>query len=76
MDEVYLDTRNWNKWCKERFPYNDFISLDDLMSDYEDMIDEIENLKDKIRDMERDVEDNYEPIPVNRQYEVYDTDFI
>lgn len=76
MDEVYLDTRNFNRWCKDRFPDKDFITLEELMSDYEEMIDEIDDLKEKIKDLKQDIEDNYRPIPYAEQVGISDRDFI
>lgn len=51
MGKVYLDTRTWNSWMKDRFLEKDFITLDELLGDYEDLIFELEKYeKDKSED--------------------------
>ena len=66
MDKIYLDIENLI-YFQERFPNKNFISIDDLIGDYENLIDEVENLKAMIKNLEKDIEDNYERIPIERQ---------
>lgn len=76
MENIYIDTRSWNKWLKNRFPVVDFISLEQLLGDYEDLINEVDDLKEKIEDMESDIRDNYKPISYAEQVGISDSDFI
>lgn len=50
--DILLDIREWNKWMKERFLNKDFITLEQLLGDYEDLIDKVEDLKDQIDRLE------------------------
>lgn len=47
-----------------------------LRSDKEELEYEIEVLKEKIERVERDRDDNYRPIPISEQLDIYDRDFI
>lgn len=76
MEEIYLDIRNWNRWINERFPDKDFITLDELLSDYEELIYDKEHLEEEIEEIKQDMEDNYTPIPYAEQVEISDRDFI
>jgi hypothetical protein len=66
MNNIYLDIKDLI-YFQERFPNKNFISIDDLIKDYENLIDEIDNLKEKIKDLEKDIEDNYKIIPIERK---------
>lgn len=76
MSEIYLDIREWNKWFKDRFPNKDFISLEELLNDYEELIFDKEHLEEELSDLQNDLESNYKPISVSEQVNVYDNDFI
>lgn len=47
-----------------------YIQLEKLIAVIEDLEYEVHRLEEKIKDRERDIEDNYEQIPVSRQYGV------
>lgn len=47
-----------------------YIQLEKLIAVIEDLEYQIHVLEEKIEDRERDIEDNYEQIPVSRQYGV------
>ena len=47
-----------------------YIQLEKLIAVIEDLEYEVHRLEEKIEDRERDIEDNYEQIPVSRQYGV------
>lgn len=66
MDNIYLNIED-SIYFQKRFPNKKLILLEELMTDYEDLIDEVDNLKAKLKDLEKDIEDNYEPIPVSQQ---------
>ena len=80
MKEVYINIKDLGdcylkRYLDEKFK-KDLISIDDLLTLTEDVIYDLENLKDEHRELQQDLEENYRPIPVNEQYEVYDRDFI
>jgi len=62
LNEIMIDLRKCNKWYQDRFPNKDVITIDNLLSDYEDMIDEIKYLEDRISDLEIDIATNYRRI--------------
>lgn len=74
MEEIFIDIRNW-RLLGDRFPNKDFLSLEELLGDYEDLIDENEHLQEKIYDMERDIEENYKPISYAEQIGYNPKDF-
>lgn len=76
MEEIYLNIKNWNSWLKKRFPNKDFISLEELLGDYEELMFEVEQLEEKIEDMVQDIQDNYRRIPTAEQVDISDRDFI
>lgn len=57
MEQILLDIREWNRWMKERFIDKDFITLEELLGDYEDLIDENDNLKEKIEEKNNKIEE-------------------
>ena len=80
MNQVYINVKDFGeyyvgKYLEERFK-KEIISVDDLICYIEDLIMEAEQWKEKYEDLEEDLQDNYRPIPVHEQYEVYDSDFI
>ena len=81
MNEVYINIKEFgeNSWLGsilyKRFK-KDLISVDELLTMIEDLSSDVETLEDRVRDLEEDIEQNYRPIPVHEQYEVYDSDFI
>lgn len=63
LQDFKIDLRNCNKWFQDRFPNKDIIGLEELIGDYEDLIDEVKGLEEQVRDLERDMEENYTPLP-------------
>lgn len=47
MKELKVDLREMNRWFRERFPNKDLITLEELLSDYENLILEEEHRKEK-----------------------------
>lgn len=67
VNDLRFDIREWNEWIKVRFKNKDFITLEEFLNDYENLIFEVEHLEEKIQDLEQDVEDNYRRIPISEQ---------
>lgn len=56
--------------------FEGYIDTDNLIVMIEDLVNEIKKLKEEIEYIEQDREDNYRPISIEEQVEVYDKDFI
>ena len=65
MKEILLDIRDWNNWEKDRFKDKDYITLYDLLADYQDLILENERLEEQYNDLQKDLEDNYVSRPMS-----------
>lgn len=76
MEEIYLDIRNYSSWIKNRFPKKDYISLEELLGDYEELILDLEHTEEELKDLEQDIQDNYRPIPYAEQVGISNSDFI
>lgn len=48
-------------------------SVNDII---EDLLLEIDRLQEKYEDLERDLEENYQAIPISEQYDISDRDFL
>ena len=73
-DRVKKITRT--NYSNDRSEADVWVDEDGLYAIIEDLVNEVEFLEAKIKDIEQDIEDNYRPIPLNEQYNVYDSDFI
>lgn len=76
MEDIYVDLRTQNRWIRETFKNQDFASIEELIEKIEDLLDELGETKEKYEDLKRDVEDNYERVPVAKQLGISDSDFI
>lgn len=79
MNEVYINIKDFGelfigKYLTKKFN-KDLISIEELISVLEDEIAEREHWKEKYEDLEQDMEDNYKPIPISEQYQIYNSDF-
>lgn len=55
MKELKVDLREMNRWFRERFPNKDLITLDELLSDYENLIlDEELRKEEELKSEQRD----------------------
>lgn len=76
MKDIYIDLRTQSKTIKENFNNKDFISIDELLDKFEDLIFELEGVKEEYNDFKKDVEDNYKYMPIDEQVGISDRDFI
>lgn len=76
MKDIYIDLRTQSKTIKENFKNKDFISIDELLDKFEDLIFELEGVKEEYNDFKKDVEDNYKYMPIDEQVGISDRDFI
>jgi hypothetical protein len=47
MEDVYIDIRKENKWIQECFKNKDFVSIDELLNKFEELLFENEHLKEE-----------------------------
>lgn len=76
MKDIYINLRTQSKTIKENFKNKDFISVDELLDKFEDLIFELEAVKEEYNDFKKDVEDNYKYMPIDEQVGISDRDFI
>lgn len=69
FNDIKIDLRNVNKWYQDRFPNKDFISIAELLGDYESLITEIKEIEEAKQDLETDIENNYRRIYHTDPYE-------
>lgn len=74
--ELLINLKEQNSWIQDRFPKKDLITLDELMSDYEDLIGEVEHLQEEIEDLKQDRDENFKRISVSSQVGIDDSYFI
>ena len=76
MKDIYIDLRTQSKTIKENFENKDFVSIDELLDKFEDLIFELKTVKEEYNDFKKDVEDNYKYMPIDEQVGISDRDFI
>lgn len=65
--DLLINLKEQNSWIKDRFPNKDLITLEELMSDYEDLISELDNLKEENKRIIADRDDNFERVSIASQ---------
>jgi hypothetical protein len=74
--ELLINLKEQNSWIQDRFPKKDLITLDELMSDYEDLIGEVEHLQEEIKDFKQDRDENFQRVSISSQVGIDDNYFI
>jgi hypothetical protein len=74
--ELLINLKEQNSWIQDRFPKKDLITLDELMSDYEDLIGEVEHLQEEIEDFKQDRDENFQRVSISSQVGIDDNYFI
>ena len=67
MNEVYIKVKG-DAYLEKVFTDKDIISIDELITKFQSLINDVEYLEEKIEYMENDIRDNYEPISKERMY--------
>lgn len=75
MENIYIDMREQGFTLSNHFKNKDFVSVEDILKELEQVIDDKEALQEEFDDFKRDVEDNYKPIPMSEHLGIDDTDF-
>lgn len=68
LSEIYLSTDVFSNWVKDKyFVDKDIITLDDLLTKFEDTLDDLERTQEEYNNFKKDVEDNYKPLTTAEQ---------
>ena len=57
METVWIEVKEFN-FLEKRFKNKDFVSLADLLSDYEDLLFDVDRLEEEIEDMRNTTEED------------------
>ena len=67
MNEVFIKVKG-DAYLEKVFTDKDIISIDELISKFQSLIDDVEYLEEKVNDLENDIRDNYRPITKEEMY--------
>ena len=67
MNEIYIKVKG-DAYLEQVFKEKDLISIEELISKFQSLINDVEYLEEKIEYMENDIRDNYEPISKEKMY--------
>lgn len=67
---------NMKDYNLDSFKKKDLYEWDEIIDIIDTLEYENQKLKDELNQLKADIQDNYRPIPVNEQYDVYDNMFI
>ncbi len=67
MENVYVDIRNECDFIRDMFENKDIVSIEEIFTKLEDLVDEKTDLEIKFEDFKQDVEDNYRPVSYKEQ---------
>lgn len=65
MKDIYVS----NTWFLQKIFNKDFVSLEEVLSKFEDLVCEIDRLQEELDDLKQDLHDNYKPISPEEQYD-------
>ena len=74
--KTFIDVRGLNSELKEYLGDTDIVEVGKLVDSLENLFIEYKELEEEFEDYKQEVSDNYEPIPVSRQVDVNERDFI
>lgn len=70
MEDIMIKIKDWNSSAiKLAFPKKDYISLEELVSKFEDIYNELDSLEEEFEDYKQNIADNYTQISVKEQVE-------
>ena len=67
MNEVYIKVKG-DAYLEQVFKDKDLISIDELITKFQSLINDVEYLEEKVNDLENDIRDNYRPITHEEMY--------
>lgn len=74
--KTFIDVRGLNSELKEYLGDTDIVEVGKLVESLENLFIEYKELEEEFEDYKQNISDNYERIPVGRQVDVSDRDFI
>lgn len=74
--KTFIDVRGLNSELKEYLGDTDIVEVRKLVESLENLFIEYKELEEEFEDYKQEVSDNYERIPVGRQVNINDKDFI
>lgn len=69
MKEVYIKVKDLS-WVNERFTNRDIVTLEEIISDYQDVLGMLDGFEEELEDLKQDIEDNYRPITNKEMYDI------
>ena len=75
MENIYVDMRKQGFVLSNHFKNKDMVSIEDILTELEEVIDDMEALQEEFDEYKRDVEDNYKPISYAEQIGYNERDF-
>ena len=67
MNEVYIVLKNEKECIKDLFPKQDLVSVDELISKLEELIDEVKHKDEEMEEYKQYVNDNYKHLSYEEQ---------
>ena len=67
MNEVFIKVKG-DAYLEQVFKDKDLISIDELITKFQSLINDVEYLEEKVNDLENDIRDNYRPITHEEMY--------
>ena len=67
MNEIYIKVKG-DAYLEQVFKDKDLVSIDELITKFQSLINDVEYLEDKVNDLENDIRDNYRPITHEEMY--------
>ena len=75
MDNIYVDMREQGFTLSRHFKNKDMVSVEEILTELEELIDDLGYLREEFDDYKRDVEDNYRPLTQAEQIGYNEKDF-
>lgn len=67
MNEIYIKVKG-DAYLEQVFKDKDLISIDELITKFQSLINDVEYLEKKVNELEADIRDNYRPITKEEMY--------
>ena len=67
MNEVYIVLKNEKECIKDLFPKQDLVSVDELISKLEELIDEVKHKDEEMEEYKQYVKDNFRQLTYKEQ---------
>jgi hypothetical protein len=67
MNEVFIKVKG-DAYLEKVFTDKDLVSIDELVTKFQSLINDVEYLEEKVNELEADIRDNYRPITKEEMY--------